>query len=353
MERITVASSRGAYPVLVRDGALDELDAAIGRFNPSGRRFAVAARHVLEAHPGRVEAAIAGAELIVIEDGEEAKSLAAVEGLLHALIARGARRDAVVIAVGGGSVGDSVGFTASILFRGVDLVHVPTTLLAQVDSSVGGKVAVNHALGKNLIGSFWPPRFVLADPSFLRTLSDTEFLSGTFEALKSGVIGDERLFELTRGPFRGDAESLAEVVRRAIAVKAALVSEDEREGDRRRLLNYGHTIGHAIEAALGYGALSHGEAIAWGMIGANAIAAARGVLSGSERSRIDGAIRALAPARPPRLAPADVLAAAGFDKKFTGRGRAMVLPRRVGECAIVEDVTGEELRTAVDAALKG
>ncbi|HEY0789197.1 MAG TPA: 3-dehydroquinate synthase, partial [Thermoanaerobaculia bacterium] len=169
----------------------------------------------------------------------------------------------------------------------------------------------------------------------------------TFEALKAGVIGDEALFELTRAPFH---VAPGEIVRRAIAVKAAIVSEDEREGDRRRLLNYGHTIGHAIEAALGFGRLTHGDAIAWGMIGANALGATRGLLDPAERARIDDAVRNLAPKPPREIGPEAVLKAAGLDKKFTDRARVMILARRVGECAIVE-VSDEELRYAVEAAL--
>jgi 3-dehydroquinate synthase len=244
-------------------------------------------------------------------------------------------------------VGDAAGFAASVLYRGVDLVQVPTTLLAQVDSSVGGKVAVNHKRGKNLVGSFWPPRAVVSDIAFLKTLPEEELRSGTFEALKAGVIADERLFELTRAPFHVAPE---EIVRRAIAVKAVIVSEDEREGDRRRLLNYGHTIGHAIEAALGYGRLTHGDAIAWGMIGANELARKRGLLEQAESSRIDDAIRNLAPKPAPGIDRDAVLKAAGLDKKFTDRARVMILPLRVGECAIVE-VSDEELRYAAETAL--
>ncbi|HEY0593071.1 MAG TPA: 3-dehydroquinate synthase [Thermoanaerobaculia bacterium] len=347
MEPIVVASSRGPYRVVVREDAADDLGAVVDEFNREGTRFAVVSRRVLELHRERIERALPGATVLPVDDGEGVKSFAAVEALLDSLIASGARRDSTVIAVGGGSVGDAAGFAASILYRGVDLVHVPTTLLAQVDSSVGGKVAVNHRRGKNLVGSFWPPRAVVSDIAFLKTLPEEELRSGTFEALKAGVIGDEALFELTRAPFH---VASGEIVRRAIAVKAAIVSEDEREGDRRRLLNYGHTIGHAIEAALGYGRLTHGDAIAWGMIGANALGAKRGLLDPAERARIDDAVRNLAPKPPREIGPEAVLKAAGLDKKFTDRARVMILARRVGECAIVE-VSDEELRYAVEAAL--
>jgi 3-dehydroquinate synthase len=346
---IVVASSRGSYPVLVADGAL----AGLRDIVRGGAVFAVAGAGVLEHHRDRIEEAIGRETLIAIQDGEGAKTLASIEALVEVLIARGARRDSTVVAIGGGTVGDSAGFAASILFRGVDLVHVPTTLLAQIDSSIGGKVGINHPRGKNLIGSFWPPRAVVVDPAFLATLPPAEFLSGAFEALKCGVILDEALFDLVRGEYHTVGSSLEEVVRRAIAVKAAIVSEDERERDRRRLLNYGHTIGHAIEAAIGFGTLTHGEAVAWGMIGANAIAARRGLLPPRERNRIDGAVRGLSPRLPDAIERSQVLAAAGTDKKITARGRAMALPLRVGECAIVEDVSDEELRIGIDAALAG
>jgi 3-dehydroquinate synthase len=165
------------------------------------------------------------------------------------------------------------------------------------------------------------------------------------------VIGYEALFEIIRSDYHTSGPRLFEAIRRAIAVKAAIVSEDEREGDRRRLLNYGHTIGHAIETAAGYGSITHGEAVGWGMIGANAIAAARGILSGAERERIDGAIAGLMPRKPAGATRDATAAAAGLDKKFTARGRAMVLPVKVGECAIVEDVTSEELALGIAAAL--
>jgi 3-dehydroquinate synthase len=350
---IVVSSSRGAYPVIVAAGALGELPKVLGSLGRSGRAFAVAGSGVLAFHENPIRQAVGSAELLAIEDGERAKTLASVERLLDALVAAGTRRDSVLLAIGGGTVGDAAGFAAAILFRGIDLVHVPTTFLAQIDSSIGGKVGVNHSRGKNLIGAFWPPRAVLVDPSFLATLPEAEFRSGWFEALKCGVIADERLFEVARTDFRGDDRALLEILRRSIAVKAAVVSEDEREGDRRRLLNYGHTIGHAIEAALGFASLTHGEAVGWGMIGANAIAARRGLLTQSERSRIDTAIRDRAPRRPVGAERDRVLSAVGMDKKFTSRGRVMVLPKRIGDCAIAGDVTDDEIAYGVAAALAG
>jgi 3-dehydroquinate synthase len=244
-------------------------------------------------------------------------------------------------------IGDTAGFAASIFLRGIDLVHVPTTLLAQVDSSIGGKLAVNHPKGKNLIGSFYPPRAVIADTAVLETLPPHERLSGMYEALKGGIIGDPSLFEL----FEGDTFDLDELVRKAIRVKAEIVSADEKEADLRRLLNYGHTIAHGIEAALQYEGITHGEAVAWGMIGANAIAVRRGLLSKEEASRIERAILKSNPQVPPPLDRAEVLAATEHDKKNTGSARVMVFPRRIGECVVVSDVTEDEIAYGIDAAL--
>ncbi|MCA1732702.1 MAG: 3-dehydroquinate synthase [Acidobacteria bacterium] len=347
----TIPSERGPYPVSVGRGILKELASGVERLAARGDRFAVVSRRVLELHREALSAALEGFELVPLEDGEEQKTLASVEMILAELIRRGARRDSVVVAIGGGMVGDTAGFAASVLFRGVDLVHVPTTLLAQVDSSIGGKVAVNHSLGKNLIGSIWPPRLVLADLDFLATLPESEFLSGMMEALKGGIIGDPELFELARPQARDDAHRLETTIRRAIALKASIVSSDEREGDQRRLLNYGHTIGHGIEAALGYRGLTHGEAIGWGMIGANEIARRRGVLPEKERSRIDEAIRASGIRRPEGADPARVLDALERDKKFTRGQRVMALATRVGKCEIVAGIGEDELRRGIEAAL--
>jgi 3-dehydroquinate synthase len=252
------------------------------------------------------------------------------------------------VVVGGGMIGDTAGFAVSIFLRGIDLVHVPTTLLAQVDSSIGGKLAVNHPKGKNLIGSFYPPRAIVSDLSVLDTLPPRERLSGLYEALKGGVIADPELFAMFE---RGDPD-LAEVVRRAIRVKADIVAADEREADLRRLLNYGHTIAHGIEAALHYEGMTHGEAVAWGMIGANAIAVDRGLLDPGEAERIERVILAYNPAPLPPLDPAEILAATEHDKKNTGNARVMVFPRRVGECVVVSDVRVGEIAFGVETSLK-
>src|SRR5437763_277388 len=297
---ITVAcqpSSVPSYPIYVGRGLIENVGSLV---QPRGRVFVITSAALRDRFGERVAASFRDAVVLTMEEGEAHKNLDTVNDLVTQLLECGAKRDSLAVVVGGGVVGDTAGFAAAIFLRGIDLVHVPTTLLAQVDSSLGGKLAVNHEKGKNLIGSFYPPCAVVSDLAVLDSLPPRERLSGLFEALKGGVIGDPDLFDLLARPPYFDVD---DVVRRAIRVKAEIVSADEKEADLRRLLNYGHTIAHGIEAALGYRDLTHGEAVAWGMIGANAIAVRRGILGDSVRARIDSAIRAWRPSPPPALDP--------------------------------------------------
>jgi 3-dehydroquinate synthase len=330
-----------SYPVYVGRDLLDRA----GSLVPARGSVFVITSHGLRRFGERVAASFGNASLLTIEEGESHKTLATANDVVTQLLEHGAKRDSLAVVVGGGMIGDTAGFAASIFLRGIDLVHVPTTLLAQVDSSLGGKLAVNHEKGKNLIGSFYPPRAVVSDTSVLDSLPPRERLSGIFEALKGGVLGDAELFELLATPPGFDVDV---VVRKAIKVKAGIVSADEKEADVRRLLNYGHTIGHGIEAALGYEGLTHGEAVAWGMIAANAIAARRGILAPHNQRRIDDVIRSWSPAPLPPLSAEDVLSATEHDKKNTGARRLMVFPRTIGQC-IVEDASEDDVRYGIAA----
>lgn len=333
-----------SYPVFVDRGLIDRVGELV---RARGRVFVITSTALRERFGERVAASFAAAEILTIEEGEKHKTLDTANDVVTQLLDHGAKRDATAVVVGGGMIGDTAGFAASIFLRGIDLVHVPTTLLAQVDSSIGSKLAVNHPKGKNLIGSFYPPRAVIADTAVLDTLPHHERLSGMYEALKGGVIGDPSLFELfERGDFDVD-----EMVRKAIRVKAEIVSADEKEADLRRLLNYGHTIAHGIEAALQYEGITHGEAVAWGMIGANAIAVKRGLLSRDEAQRIERAILKYEPSPLPDLDRHDILAATEHDKKNTGSARVMVFPKRVGACVVVSDVSEDEIAYGIDAIL--
>lgn len=334
------------YPIYVGEGLLDQAGALV---KPRGRVFVITSTALRERFGDRVAASFEPvADVITFEEGESRKTLATANEIITHLLDRGAKRDSMAVAVGGGMIGDTAGFAASIFLRGIDLVQVPTTLLAQVDSSIGGKVAVNHTKGKNLIGSFHAPRAVVTDTSVLRSLPRHEMLSGMFEALKGGVIADAELFDM----FERHDEDLDTIVRRAIRVKADIVSRDERESGLRRLLNYGHTIAHGIEAAMSYEGITHGEAVAWGMIAANTIAVKRGILASDVADRIERVIRSYDPAPVQHAVDADaILAATEHDKKNTGSARVMVLPRAIGDCTIVTDVAEGEVRDAIRAIL--
>ncbi|HEV8434509.1 MAG TPA: 3-dehydroquinate synthase [Thermoanaerobaculia bacterium] len=334
------------YPIHVGRDLIDRTGALV---RARGKVFVVTSTGLREAFGDRVAASFEPvADVITVEEGESRKTLGTANHIVTNLLDRGAKRDSMLVAVGGGMMGDTAGFAAAIFLRGIDLVHVPTTLLAQVDSSIGGKTAVNHARGKNLIGAFHPPRAVVIDPAVLHSLPARERVSGLYEALKGGVIGDPTLFEM----FEKPVGEIDELIVRAILVKVNIVDADEREADLRRLLNYGHTIAHGIENAMNYQGITHGEAVAWGMIGANAIAVRRGILPRDVSERIERAIAALAPRRVPRGIDAKaILAATEHDKKNTGSTRVMVLPSAIGTCEIVSDVAEEEIAYGIDAVL--
>jgi 3-dehydroquinate synthase len=341
---LTIEQASASYPVFVGRDLLGRVGELV---QSKGRVFVITSNALRERFGGPVASSFDRAEILTIEEGESRKTIETANAIVTQLLEHGAKRDSMAVVVGGGMIGDTAGFAASIFLRGIDLVHVPTTLLAQVDSSIGGKLAVNHPKGKNLVGSFFPPRAVVSDTAILATLPPRERLSGLYEALKGGVIGDPSLFEM----FERREDDLDEIVRKAIRVKAGIVSADEKEADLRRLLNYGHTIAHGIEAALRYEGMTHGEAVAWGMIGANAIAVRRGTLPRDEASRIERVIRAYDPSPLPPLNADEILAATEHDKKNTGTARVMVFPRRVGECVVVSDVTADEVAYGIDAVL--
>ena len=343
---VEVRHAAGSYAVFAGEGLLARA-ASLSR--PRGAVFVVTSPSVRR-YAEEVAASFGDTPLIVIDDGETNKTVATAYSIITKLIEAGALRDSMLVAVGGGVIGDTAGFAAAIFLRGIELLHVPTTLLAQVDSSIGGKVAVNHELGKNLIGAFHQPHAVIADASVLRTLTNEQLRSGMFETVKAGVIGDAALFERfeTHG---GSIRPTNEVVARAIAVKARIVSSDEREDGSRRLLNYGHTLGHAFETVSAY-SITHGDAVAWGMIAANAIAVRRGVLDRAVAGRIDAAIRSMKPDALPQLDRRALLEAAARDKKNVSARRVMVLPRAIGECVIAEDITQEEIEYGIDSVTR-
>lgn len=291
-------------------------------------------------------------EVIAMPDGEPAKKLATVEALGEKLARLGADRKAVIVAFGGGVVGDVGGLLASLYMRGVELVQVPTTVLAQVDASIGGKTGVNLVAGKNLVGTFYHPRVVLIDPAVLKTLPDREYRAGLYEALKCGVIGNVELFlrfEQKRAQIlKRDPVDLEWLIAQSVKLKAEVVSADEREGGLRRVLNFGHTIGHALEAETGYRRLLHGEAVGWGMIAATNIALRVGRTDKFTAGRITDTVSSLGRLPELNVSSRKILARLQNDKKTQDGVVHFVLPREIGKVEIASDVPESVVIEAVE-----
>lgn len=295
-------------------------------------------------------------EVLFYPGGEEGKRLAAVEALAEEMVARGGDRASLVVAFGGGIVNDVGGFLAAVFMRGVPVLQVPTTLLAQVDAAVGGKTGVNLAAGKNLVGSFHQPLGVLIDPDVLATLPEREYRAGLFEVVKCGVIRSPELFGLMGEKREQVLARAPEVVEAMIAesvrIKAEVVSADEREGDLRRILNFGHTVGHALEAETGYARFLHGEAVAFGMRAAVYLAEVTGRLSAEDSVDILNTIDSYGPLPSLEGITAGALAARLRSDKKTVKGRVhFVLPERIGQVVIVRDLDEKVVRSAIQDAL--
>jgi 3-dehydroquinate synthase len=292
-------------------------------------------------------------EVLEMHDGEPAKRLNTVEQLAESLVGARADRKSLLVAFGGGVVGDSAGFLAAVFMRGIPVVQIPTTVVAQVDASIGGKTGVNLRAGKNLVGSFHQPSAVLVDPDVLGTLDEREFRSGLFESLKCAVIRDRDLFDfMERHPksiLGRDSRSMQRVIGDSIRVKADVVSADEKESGLRRILNFGHTIGHALEAATDYSQFLHGEAVAWGMIAAAAIARESGACNAETAERITAATRLYGPL--PRVVcdVQNVLDRLIADKKTVAGAMHFVLPQKIGKVKISSDVPASIVRNAVES----
>ena len=363
MRTIAVRTASAEYKVCVGTGLLATLARrirAVGTGTSSGpgrsdsaRVFVLTSQTIWELWSERFLASFAGKPpaVLFLPVGEQHKRLAQVEHLAEQLAEAGADRSSLLIAFGGGIVGDVGGFLAAIYMRGIDYVQVPTTLLAQVDSSVGGKTGVNLAAGKNLVGCFHHPVAVFADIDLLSTLPERELRAGLYESLKGGIIRDARLFRLMEqeheGVLAGNSRLLEQVVARSVALKAEVVGLDEREGGLRMILNLGHTVGHAIESVTRYKALLHGEAIAYGMLAALHIGRARGTISEREAARIDHALALYGPLPSFRSTTAALAAATGRDKKNRAGVRRFVLPQGIGDALVIEDLADEELAAAI------
>jgi 3-dehydroquinate synthase len=350
--RIDVPTPSRSYVVTIADGALDGVGRALDDLHAPERRFIVSSPLVWRLHGPQLSRGVNAGEPILVPDGERFKLLATVARIYDALVRANADRASTLITFGGGVIGDMAGFAAATYLRGIALVHVPTTLLGQVDSAIGGKVGVNHPLGKNLIGAFYQPHAVVVDPLVLGTLPRREFRAGLYEVIKYGMTSSATLFERVarerKGIFSRTPEMLTPIIAEACRIKAEVVSADEREAGVRRILNFGHTAGHALEAVTRYRRYRHGEAVGYGMLVAAELARARGALADRDRQALADVIASLGPLPPiADLSSTPIIEAMQHDKKTIAGRLHFVLPTAIGATTIVDDVTEKEIRRAL------
>jgi len=346
-----VVTGQHRYPCVVERGVLGR----VREFLPprTGRLFLSTTEDVWRIHGRKLDV---DAEVLFFPPGETNKRFEHVEALAERMVEAGADRSSALIAFGGGIVNDTGGFLASIFMRGIPVIQIPTTLLAQVDAAVGGKTGVNLRCGKNLIGTFHQPRAVLIDPEVLDTLPEREYRAGLFEVIKHGVIASPGLFEMMdrrrADVFAHHPDVIDRMVSESVRIKAEVVSADEKESDLRRILNFGHTIGHALEAETGYSRLLHGEAVGFGMIAATHLASLVDVLNDKERDAILHQIHAYGPTPPLDGITAQALVRRTLSDKKTVQGKVhFVLPDRIGHTVVRAGIPEEIVSAAVRAAL--
>ena len=338
MNTIRIRSSEGTYQVRCGRAILSRARALIARLGDATGIFVLSSPRIWRLWKREVARTlkVTPKRIILFDDSESAKRLANIESIARQLTRSGADRHSLLVAVGGGVVGDVAGFAAATYLRSVPIVHLPTTLVAQVDSAIGGKTGVDLPEGKNLLGAFYPPKLVIVDPDFLRTLPHREYRSGFYEVVKYGIIADARLFEFLEdrmdGLLRRDPQALAWVIPRCIAIKARIVGQDERESGLRKILNFGHTLGHALEAATGYRRFLHGEAVAWGMMAATLLGLAVHGTSERDAERIFRLIARVGPLPPlTGIMPAQLRKIVASDKKNRAGRVRWVLARSIGK----------------------
>ncbi len=326
----------------------------------TGKIFIVTTEDVWRLHGSVLDAQLSGLDhaILFFAGGEKNKRLSHVETLAAHMIEQGADRTSLVIGFGGGIVTDISGFLAAIFMRGIPVLQIPTTLLAQVDAATGGKTGVNLEVGKNLIGSFHQPLVVLIDPNVIGTLPEREYRAGLFEVVKCGIIRDRHLFDLlanqSKDVLAQQPAVVDELIAGAVRIKAEVVTADEREGDLRRILNFGHTIGHAIEAETSYVRMLHGEAVAWGMLAANRLAVLTNMLASADGEKIAAAVLSYGPL--PNIAdlePENLLSRLAQDKKTLQGKVHFVLPTKIGSVKVISGVNTSLIRTAITEAFRG
>ncbi len=355
---IPLTTPSASYEIVIGAGLLASLEKRLAKLlgGKLPRVFVVTSPEIWGLWSQQLSASFSDPPTVIfLPSGERHKRLASVEALAQQLALAGADRDSLLLALGGGVIGDITGFLAAIYMRGIRYVQLPTTLLAQVDSAIGGKTGVNLLAGKNLIGSFHHPLAVIADTNTLATLPAAELRAGLQEAIKSGVIYDAKLFRFmeqnAEAILAGDPAALTRLVTASVRVKADVVSKDERESGLRMILNFGHTLGHAIEAATGYKQLLHGQAVGWGSIAATHVSLARGAVTQQQADRIIALILRYGPLPAFKAKAEKLVALTSSDKKTRSGRRAYVLAKGIGATEIVYDVTDAELVVAANEML--
>ena len=364
MQTISVPLQNRSYPIWIENGLLAKLPELLKPMN-QGQKWVIFSQNEIfnlygDSLLGELKSNSFQIEKFILPDGENAKSLSALDGIFSQLIELGCDRSSTFLALGGGVVGDSAGFIAATFMRGVDYIQIPTTLLAMVDSSIGGKTGVNLPAGKNLVGAIWQPKAVVIDPKLLESLPEREISSAMGEVIKYGSILDKDLFNLVADNMDdllnlSNVKLLTEVIGCCAKLKADIVAEDEREGNKRRILNFGHTIGHALETHFGFNTLRHGEAIAYGMLAA-------GKLSNEDYSStsspirlkiedlksLEQSIRKLPMPKLPEFDPNDILKIMQNDKKVKDGKLHFVLLEAIGKAVIVDDVEEKTIINAME-----
>lgn len=356
VREIIVELGERSYPIVIRNGIMAEAGVRMRDAGLKGKAAVVTNPLVGGLYAGKVMESLEGAGfspfLVTLPDGEEYKTLKEVSSIYDSLISRRMERSSPVVALGGGVIGDMTGFAAATYLRGVPYIQIPTTLLSQVDSSVGGKTGVNHPLGKNLIGAFYQPKAVFIDPVVLSTLAPRERVSGLAEVVKYGVIWDKGFFESLEknaGRLCESGAELEDAIERSCGIKAEVVGADEREGGTRAILNFGHTFGHAIEALSGYGTFRHGEAVAIGMVMASGLSASLGLCRPDQAERVKGLIYALGlPTEPPAITADAFIEAMMLDKKVSGARMRFILMTDIGD-VVIKEVTASEIKRFLNA----
>ncbi len=357
MYKVKVNLGERSYPVLIGNGIISKLGAYLKPLNAGADAFIITNRFLKNKYGVKLSQALSAAGFThcfhLVPESEKAKSIAVASRVIKDLARFDRQKKVFIIAFGGGVIGDLSGFVASVYKRGVNYIQLPTTLLAQVDSSIGGKTALDLDRGKNLVGAFYQPRLVFSDTVFLKSLTGEQFSSGMAEVIKYAAIKDRKLFVLLEGKsrqvIRRDQGILQQIILACSRVKADIVSRDEREIlGLRSILNFGHTIGHAIEAACGYRSYNHGQAIGLGMIAASWLSSQLGLLNEADALRVRGLIKLYGlPVKLKNIALAKILRAHYYDKKFSGKENKFILLSAIGQASIVRNIDLDLIKTAV------